>query len=92
MTDIQVTDHALVRWLERVKGVDVAALKSELLTDDLVAAARLGAKKYKSGDLIYALNGGKVITVMNKSEEKRRPFPNRRKKNPKVTRRGLNRR
>ena len=34
----RVTDHALVRYLERVKGLDVEAIRAEILTDRNVAA------------------------------------------------------
>src|ERR1039458_6569248 len=30
-TDVRVTDHALIRYLERVVGVDIAALREEML-------------------------------------------------------------
>lgn len=33
--EIHVTDHALIRYLERVKGLDRAALEAEIVTDEL---------------------------------------------------------
>lgn len=35
-TGLQVSDHALVRYLDRVKGLDVRALCSEIITPELV--------------------------------------------------------
>jgi hypothetical protein len=41
MTDI--SDHAVLRWLERVKGVDIAAVRAEMQTPALAKADEFGA-------------------------------------------------
>lgn len=58
-----ITDHAIVRYMERVKGVDMRRLRAEILTDDRHAllAAGLGRIKGKGYDLICSK--GVVITV-----------------------------
>lgn len=58
---LQVSDHALVRYLERVHGADLDAVRAEMLadvgpciTDPEFAAIREG--------LIYQVRGGRVVT------------------------------
>jgi len=33
---LQISDHALIRYLERVKGVDLEAIKQEIITEKLL--------------------------------------------------------
>ena len=33
--EIKVSDHAIVRYLERIKGVDINAIKEEIVTDNI---------------------------------------------------------
>ena len=44
----QITDHALVRYFERVQGVDIGKIKREIFTDDVV-------------ELIQTFGSGKII-------------------------------
>ena len=37
---IRVTDHAVVRYLERVEGVDIEAVRRKILTDEVVEFVR----------------------------------------------------
>lgn len=58
-----VSDHAIVRYLERVYGVDIAALRRriEKTTD---GARSQGARAVVSQGVRYVLSaGGKVITI-----------------------------
>ena len=45
--EIVVTNHAILRWLERVDGVDIEALRRRL-----AAAARIGARHGASGVIV----------------------------------------
>src|ERR1039458_5626176 len=65
-TDVRVTDHALIRYLERVVGVDIAALREEMLkkipadfrwTDDIEYV------NLEINDLIYVVRDRLIITV-----------------------------
>lgn len=62
---VEVSDHALVRYLERVCGLDIDALKNEIVTDQLKLCATLS----KNGrcmicDNVYAvLYNNMVVTV-----------------------------
>lgn len=62
---LPITDHAFVRWLERVRGVDVEALKAEMLSETALAAIRCGATKVSCDGMDYQIKNGKVTTVMD---------------------------
>jgi hypothetical protein len=56
-----VTDHAVLRYLERVKGFDIEAVRSEIAT---ICALAGGAKSLLRDGVRYELGtDGKVITV-----------------------------
>ena len=59
-----ITDHAIVRYIERVKGIDMKRLRAEILPDDRrgLLAAGPGRIKCKGYDLICSK--GVVITVV----------------------------
>lgn len=45
--ELIVSDHSLIRYLERVKGLDIEALRQEIVTDELKALYKqLGDGKY----------------------------------------------
>lgn len=76
---VKVTDHALVRWLERKFGLDVERMRKDLYVEALDAAAggkaveigqkRKGAVGVEKEGLTYvfARDNGTVITVMRKA-------------------------
>lgn len=56
---VQVTDHALVRWLERVTGVDVRArIESEMLADGRAALV------HQVGNGRIRINGSRTLLVV----------------------------
>jgi len=58
-----VTDHAVLRWIERAGGVDVEALRDWLSREcaPFVAAKATGAK---IGEVYAVFKDGKVITIL----------------------------
>lgn len=58
-----VTDHAVIRYLERVKGMDVEALRAKI-GHNAAAAIEAGADGQISGGFIYKLKDGVVTTVV----------------------------
>ena len=65
MTDI--SDHAVLRYLERVKGVDIAAIRSEMMSPALAKADEFGAPVLIGGHgerMVIA--NGVVVTVLAK--------------------------
>jgi hypothetical protein len=58
-----VTDHALVRWMERVHGIDFTSFRNEIATtcDD---AFKVGASKVMVDGFTYVIDGNSVRTVV----------------------------
>lgn len=50
-----VSDHAMLRYLERTGRIDRAALEKEILSDRLVDAMKVGAATYKVDGLTFIL-------------------------------------
>lgn len=65
MTDI--SDHAVVRFLERVKGVDIDAVRAEMQTPALDVADQFGAPVLigRNGERLV-IRDGVVVTVLRK--------------------------
>lgn len=60
---IDVSDHALIRWLERVKGVDMEALRSEIRAS-IAPAVAAGATAVERGGMRFTIEKGVLTTVM----------------------------
>ena len=67
---IKVTDHAALRYLERVKGLDLDALKSEIAQVVHTAEAYEGVSGVRVDGMRYVIDQGTVITVthLNRAE------------------------
>jgi hypothetical protein len=61
---VRVTDHALVRWLERVHGIDVEALRRKMLDEALRSAFAAGAVRVKRGSVRFLGEQGVIKTVI----------------------------
>jgi hypothetical protein len=72
---IHITDHAVVRYLERVKGMDIAAIREEIVAL-ATASGKLGSKdryarhECDGTDIVLGFNeiDGTVTTVFTKDE------------------------
>lgn len=69
-----VTDHGLLRWLERVQGIDIEGLRT-ILAAEVRDAVRSGARSmHKDGFIYHFLNGALVtVHVEQRTTRKRRP-------------------
>lgn len=70
---IGVSDHALLRFLERAGGLDIESLRGRLnasLTRAHTAARSLGGSDYliRSDGLLYVVRGDTVTTVLEDKE------------------------
>lgn len=67
---LRVTDHAIVRYLERVGGFDIEGLRKRI-ADRLQPAADAGAHAVRVDDHFFVLgndgNGPAVITLLEKT-------------------------
>ena len=60
-----ITDHAVIRYLERVKGIDVEAVRAEIA--DVVRRGVIhGAQSVLLDGMRYRLEGHHVVTVIEK--------------------------
>ena len=76
-----VTDHAVLRWLERIAGVDVrgpvvAAMLGEGRAE-LVQVIGNGQLRIAGTDAVLKIADGHVVTVLNASMIKPRPVRRR---------------
>ena len=66
---VTVSDHALLRWLERAKVLDVEAVRAMLeasLERAFAAGSGLGAARFSivADGLIYLVRGDTIVTVL----------------------------
>lgn len=65
---VRVSDHAIVRYLERVQGLDLSDLRREI--EEIAApAARCGATCVVRDGFRYVLTDGVVVTVAPKKSD-----------------------
>lgn len=66
MPDLTITDHAVLRWLERVGGLDIAAVR-EVILADMGASRRIQnpPRRYsvRTASAVYVIVDGAVVTV-----------------------------
>lgn len=64
---VEITDHAIVRWLERVKGVDIAKIREEMQSPALATAQEFGCPVVigRNGERMLVRDGA-VVTVLSK--------------------------
>lgn len=58
---VLVTDHALLRYLERVRGIDLDKFREEIAN---LVRPGLGGTKISTGGWTYCLNGNVVKSVI----------------------------
>ena len=61
-----VSDHAVLRYLERVKGIDIEAVRAELTSPTIDTAAAHGCDTILRHDCVMKLQGDVVSTVLPK--------------------------
>lgn len=59
-----VSDHAVVRYLERVVGFDVEALRRRILTPTVEAAIRSGVTRIRTADGVIVVRQGLVTSYL----------------------------
>lgn len=64
-----VSDHAIIRYLERIKNVDMDAIRAEILTPERASAIRAGACRININGFSFVVKGNVICTIM---EDRRR--------------------
>lgn len=74
-----VSDHAVVRYLERIEGVDIEAIKKKILPEHMVKMTKaLGNGYYPVGDTHkIRVKDGIVVTVLDPKMKLRKKDPTR---------------
>lgn len=80
--EITISDHAIVRYIERKYGLNLDAIRKEII-ETVEGAVNIGAASHSVGDVTYcfvkdrnASNGVLVSTVLLRGMN-RKPMPNR---------------
>ena len=60
---VTVSDHALVRYLERAKRHDFSTVRAEM-AEAVRAAVALGAPKISAKGVTFILDGAHVVTIL----------------------------
>lgn len=62
---VEVTDHAVLRYLERAQGLDIEGLRSEI-RQIVLKGAELGASAVHYEGMRFVLRNNSVTTVLNR--------------------------
>jgi hypothetical protein len=60
---VRVSDHALIRYLERKFNMDIESIRAEILTPDRIAAIKAGAKQIAANGIKFVVKDQTVTTV-----------------------------
>jgi hypothetical protein len=67
---IHITDHAMLRYIERVMGVDMAQVRENILPrSNQQAVRRLGSGSFPIGEHRIVVKGGRIVTVKNNQQK-----------------------
>lgn len=58
-----ITDHALLRYIERVHGIDMDAIRETIMTDVVVNAIKNGVGKIKTTECEFVVKDMAIVTV-----------------------------
>lgn len=66
-TDIIVTEHAMVRYIQNIMGIDMDELAKKILPDEVKARAlAMGDGKYTHDEVTLVVKDGAIVTVYPK--------------------------
>jgi predicted nucleic acid-binding Zn-ribbon protein len=67
---VVVSEHAILRYLERVKGIDIEATKKEILPEAVGnVAAELGTGEFPAGTHSVKVKDSVVVTILTKEKK-----------------------
>lgn len=68
-----VSDHVVLRYMERVLGFDFGRIRSRILTHNVQMAIDVGANRIPCDDdkaYVLVIKSGRIITVMERDKRK----------------------
>jgi transcriptional regulator of aromatic amino acid metabolism len=65
-SNVKVSEHAIIRYMERVKGLNISEIEKEILTDDVLSLIEKlgGSGKYPVKDFQIVMKDYTVTTVV----------------------------
>lgn len=73
-SDVRVSDHALLRYIERVNGIDFDDARRSILTPTVVEAIRAGAKRVRVDGMVYIIKDKTIVTIITAEMAKGHPL------------------
>jgi hypothetical protein len=67
-----VSNHALLRFLERVDGVDVEGARARIMTPSVIAAIKAGAVRITVEGVRFVIKNGVIVTAWDGEDERRK--------------------
>jgi len=66
VTDFRVSEHAIVRYFERVKGYSLDEIEREILSDEVIRMANIlgDSGKFPNGDYHVVMRNKTVTTII----------------------------
>lgn len=59
----RVSDHAVLRYLERVEGIDVERVRRLMLSETIATALEMGATRIRINGVFFAAENGMIKTL-----------------------------
>lgn len=69
---ISISDHAILRYLERYYNLDINKIKQEILTPNVISAIKAGVKKITINNIEFPIRDGVIVTSIKKERRKLR--------------------
>lgn len=57
-----VTDHVLLRYVERILEIDIEKIRARIIAD-VTPAIKVGASRFSKGGMTYVIKENRVVTV-----------------------------
>jgi hypothetical protein len=70
--DIHITDHALLRYVERVFKIGIDALRRQVLTDGVTKGIEHGASTITVNGIQFRVNDRSIVTVIGSDQKTHR--------------------
>jgi hypothetical protein len=70
--DVRITDHALLRYVERVYKIDVDALRRQILTDGVTKGIEHGASTITVNGIQFRVKDRSIVTVIGSDQKTHR--------------------
>lgn len=68
----RISDHALLRYIERVLQINIEKVRQQVLTDSVIAAIRAGATGVTVNGVKFVVNGVTIVTTLGEDQQVKR--------------------